>query len=254
MKLPVALMVLSLLPLDADAGAACEARSGAKAGALLELYTSEGCSSCPPADHYFSSLAAHADPARLSLLAFHVNYWDELGWRDRYAQHAFTLRQGRRMAAAGSRTVYTPQLMLAQQVNLRWNQPASVQEAVESALRNDSLVDLHLRAQPQADGWRVDLDALAHPDARDAQLYLALYEDGLVSPVHAGENSGVTLHHDRVVRGLWGPWPLGARHLDVQPPRQAHAASMGLTAFVQDPAGRTLQALSLPLRGCAATP
>jgi len=250
MKLQIALMVLSLLPMEADAAASCEVRSGPQAGALLELYTSEGCSSCPPADRWFSGLAAGADPVQLSLLAFHVDYWDGLGWRDRFAQHAFTLRQGNRVEAGGSTSVYTPQLMLSQQLHLNWSQAASVLDAVHAAQLRPSLVDLHLRANAQAQGWRVDLESLAHPDARGALMYLALYEDGLTSSVRAGENSGVTLHHDRVVRGLWGPWPVGARHLDVQPPAHARAKFLGLTAFVQDEGGRTLQALSLPLAAC----
>jgi hypothetical protein len=189
----------------------------------------------------------------LSLLAFHVDYWDGLGWRDRLAQHAFTLRQGRRVEAGGSRSVYTPQLMLSQQLHLRWSDPAAVQEAIRAAQALPSSVDLQLRAQRHGEGWRVDLDALAHPDAREAQVYLALYENGLASAVDAGENAGTILRHDRVVRGLWGPRPPGTRHLDVNPPSTHAAGDFGLTAFVQDATGRTLQALGLPLRACAAT-
>jgi hypothetical protein len=247
----VALMALSLLPLAANAAPACEARSGAGSGALLELYTSEGCSSCPPADRWFSALAAKADPRRLSLLAFHVDYWDELGWRDRYAQRAFTQRQSRRVGAVGSRTVYTPQVMLSDELNLRWNQDGAITQAIQSAQQAPARADLHLRAQRGPKGWRVDLDALARPGARDSRLYLALYEDGLSSQVRAGENAGALLRHDRVVRGLWGPWLPGARHLDVQAPLGARPAGLGLTAFLQDESGRTLQALSLPLAGCA---
>jgi hypothetical protein len=97
----------------------------------------------------------------------------------------------------------------------------------------------------------VELDALAPPGARNSRLYLALYEDGLTSQVRAGENAGVSLRHDRVVRGLWGPWPLGTRQLDVHPPKGARPRALGFTAFVQDESGHTLQALSLPLADCA---
>jgi hypothetical protein len=90
-----------------------------------------------------------------------------------------------------------------------------------------------------------------------AQLYLALYQNQLTSAVKAGENDGVTLHHDHVVRGLWGPWPVSpagaARSLRITPPKSAKLGQLGLTAFVQDSrTGETLQALSLPLTGCAA--
>jgi hypothetical protein len=129
--------------------------------------------------------------------------------------------------------------------------PAEVEQAIRAAQEKPARADLHLRARGGAQGWRVDLDALAQPGAGAAALYLALYEDGLSSQVRAGENAGSLLRHDRVVRGLWGPWPLGARQLDVRPPTGARPGALGFTAFVQDEAGRTLQALSLPLSVCS---
>ena len=251
----ILMLGMALAPGQASAGATCEARSGPGTGALVELYTSEGCSSCPPADRWFAALAASAKPRDLSLLAFHVDYWDEIGWPDRYAQHAFTLRQSQRVRAGGSRTVYTPQVMVSSQLGLRWNQPEQVAAAIASIQREPAAVSLHLRATPEAQGWMVDLDALPMAGAGGGQFYLALYENALVSAVKSGENAGATLHHERVVRGLWGPWPVSAteatRHLRVTPPPNAKRRDLGLTGFVQDPrTGRTLQALSLPLAAC----
>jgi len=234
----------------------CEAHSGPSTGALVELYTSEGCSSCPPADRWFAQLAASANPRELSLLAFHVDYWDEIGWPDRFAQHAFTVRQSQRVHARGSSTIYTPQVMLSSQLGMRWNQPAQVNAAIASIQRQPATLSLRLRARPESTHWMVDLDALPVAGASAAgQVYLALYENALSSNVKAGENAGVTLHHERVVRGLWGPWPVPAtgasRHLQVTPPAHAKTGKLGLTVFVQDPrTGATLQALSLPLDGC----
>src|SRR5512146_2362025 len=108
--IPSLLLAASLAAAIPSAAPECSARSGAQSGALIELYTSEGCSSCPPADRWLGSLAATADPARLSLLAFHVDYWDELGWPDRFAQAHFTARQRERVRAGGSTTIYTPQV------------------------------------------------------------------------------------------------------------------------------------------------
>jgi hypothetical protein len=238
----------------------CEARSGANTGALVELYTSEGCSSCPPADRWFAKLAASANPRELSLLAFHVDYWDEIGWPDRLAQRAFTLRQSQRVRAGGSTTIYTPQVMLSSQLGLRWNQPAQVAAAIAAIQHKPATLSLRLEARPDSGRWRVDLDASPLTGVAGAgQMYLALYEDGLSSNVRAGENTGLTLHHERVVRGLWGPWPVSAKgsatqHLQVSPPSAARAGKLGLTAFVQNPrTGETLQALSLPLGACASS-
>jgi len=236
----------------------CEAHSGPNTGALIELYTSEGCSSCPPADRWLARLAASANPRDLSLLAFHVDYWDEIGWPDRFAQRAFTLRQSQRVRAGGSTTIYTPQVMLSSQLGLRWNQPAQVAAAIAAIQRRRATLSLQLRTRPESGRWLVELDALPTAGAAGAgQMYLALYEDDLSSNVRAGENEGATLHHERVVRGLWGPWPVSAkggatRQLRVTPPPTAKTGKLGLTAFVQDPrTGETLQALSLPLETCA---
>ncbi len=248
---------MAIAPGLAHASGACQAHSGPRAGVLLELYTSEGCSSCPPADRWFRGLAANADPQQLSLLAFHVDYWDELGWPDRFARHAYTERQSRRVRASGSSTIYTPQVMLSSDLGLHWYQPQAVAEAMTSAQQGRSTVDVALQAQPEGDHWRVSLQAQPlGPIAADAQLFLALYENSIVSAVKSGENGGATLHHDRVVRGFWGPWPVAAtgagKIMQVALPADAHVANTGLTAFVQTArGGETLQALTLALGNCS---
>ena len=97
----------------ADAGAAprdaCTARSAATVPPVVELYTSEGCNSCPPADRWLSKLKA--DPSVVAL-AFHVDYWDRLGWKDRFASAAFTARQAEQQASNGARFSYTPQVVV----------------------------------------------------------------------------------------------------------------------------------------------
>jgi hypothetical protein len=95
------------------AGASCTAHSGSTLVPLVELYTSEGCSSCPPADRWLSATfaAGRREPA-VAVLAFHVDYWDRLGWADRFAAPAFTARQHAAMRANGATFVYTPQVLL----------------------------------------------------------------------------------------------------------------------------------------------
>lgn len=248
---------MALVPGLALSAQVCEARSGASTGALLELYTSEGCSSCPAADRWFGGLAANAEAKGLNLLAFHVDYWDRIGWPDRFAQHAFTERQSQRVRVGGSKTIYTPQVMLSSRLDLRWYKPEQVTAALAEVRRKPAAVALGLRAQPMAGQWQVELNASSVAGASATrEIYLALYENALSSAVKAGENAGTTLRHERVVRGLWGPWPLAAvgatRSLQVTPPKNAKLARLGLTAFVQDEkTGETLQALSLPLVDCA---
>jgi hypothetical protein len=231
---------------------ACEATSGAGTAALVELYTSEGCSSCPPADRWFATLAAKTDPGKLNLLSFHVDYWDSLGWSDRYAQHAFSQRQSARVHATGSAAVYTPQVMLSARPDLRWYRPDDVAKAIASEQARPSQVALKLRAGPAAHGWRVTVDGKPNAGV-EGKLYLALYQDRASTRVAAGENAGSVLTHARVVRKLWGPWPIGAHEVLAVAPEGTKAGAFGLTAFVQDAAGgRTLQALGLPLGSCGA--
>jgi hypothetical protein len=239
----------------ATPGGVCHATTGAQRGALVELYTSEGCSSCPPADRWFAGVAAAADPQKLSLLAFHVDYWDSIGWPDRFGSGAFSKRQHDRVAGVGNKSIYTPQVMFGQRVGFPWGTPAAL-AALHPVNAVPSTLALDLTANPGPGGLNVDLTAMpAAGTLPDAALYLALYEDGLSTQVKAGENEGVLLHHERVVRQLLGPYPLSgaqwSRVLHVAEPGDAHAGRIGLTAFVQTRFGETLQALSLPLGACA---
>ena len=97
----------ALLP-AAAAAQTCELQASAQPPALIELYTSEGCSSCPPADRWLSTLKGRGD---VIALAFHVNYWDRLGWPDRFATSAITDRQHQLAQSSGSSYVYTPQVI-----------------------------------------------------------------------------------------------------------------------------------------------
>jgi hypothetical protein len=249
-------MLIPMIAMAAPAAPTCHAMTGAQRGALVELYTSEGCSSCPPADRWFAQLASTANPTRLSLLAFHVDYWDSIGWPDRFGSGVYSDRQHDRVGNAGSSAVYTPQVMLGQRVGLPWGSSAAL-AALRGVNAQASPLALDLSAMPGAGGLDVSLKVLPTTGVAlpTGALYLALYENGLSSQVKAGENSGVLLHHERVVRQLLGPYPLSgnqwSRVLRVVPPRDARADRLGLTAFVQSRPGDTLQALSLPLDTCA---
>lgn len=258
MKMNLMPMAMMLVTGVAHAGTSCQAQSGPQVTPLLELYTSEGCSSCPPADRWFGRLAKANKPTELSLLAFHVDYWNDIGWPDRFSSAAYTRRQSERVRAGGSSTVYTPQLMLASQLSLRWNNEAAVQAALGAQLLRHADVALHLQAQPAAGHWQVNVQALPGRQlTAGSKLWLALYEDGVSTRVRAGENAGAFLQHERVVRRLWGPWTVDAASpshtIVVAAPKDSKPSNLGLTAFVQNPrSGDTAQSLSLSLASCAA--
>lgn len=167
----------------------CQARSGDKPPAVVELYTSEGCSSCPPADRWFSSIQAGSD---VVALAFHVSYWNHLGWPDRFATPATTERQYAIKAASGSPYVYTPQAVLNGKDWRNWRGQAPGRLP---RITNKEPPALLLRRE----GNQVFADISASTSDKKLAGYWAVLEDGHVSRVKAGENAGSTLKHDHVV-------------------------------------------------------
>ena len=175
------------------AGAVCEARSAAVAPTVVELYTSEGCSSCPPADRWLSGLKGRDN---VLALAFHVTYWDRLGWPDRFATPEATARQHELARLAGSAQVYTPQVVVG---GRDWRDWPKLPKPDASA----APVQLVLSRE----GERITAQ-VASASGGPARFtgYWAVLEDGHQSKVKAGENAGETLNHDHVVR-LFKPVP-----------------------------------------------
>lgn len=229
------LLLICALAIPAAHAATCNTSSGDTRARLLELYTSEGCSSCPPADRWLSQLPQRRD---LVPLAFHVDYWDRLGWKDPFAQAAFSQRQRARNSGLG--WVYTPQLMLDGTDFRGWSRglPEAAREPVQLVL------DMRLTTTQR----QIDVNVAPHfavaAEQRGAQLYLALTESRLVSNVAAGENASRSLRHDHVVRELAGPFDTRATHHRFMLQPEFKQENLGVVAFVLDGRGRTLQALA----------
>lgn len=249
-------VVAALIPGAASAAAgSCAAESGANRVAVLELYTSEGCSSCPPADEWFSALPASGFGAdQVVPLAFHVDYWNHLGWRDRFSDPAYTERQ--RQVSASNRIgfVYTPALALNGKV-FRGLSNRGLREALAAINAQPSPVALAMRAAPAAGSVTVEVDATLRDGAlaADAVVFVALTHNGLSTEVQRGENAGRKLRHDFVVRAWHGPYPLregGAARVSqrLAMAEPAGPAGANLVALVQNRrTGEVLQALALPL-------
>jgi hypothetical protein len=244
-----------LLPLAfaAQVHAECSASSGPQRAALLELYTSEGCSSCPPADRWLSSFAKQGvGHARAVPLALHVDYWDYIGWQDRFAKPAFTSRQ-REMALLGnSRLVYTPQVLLNGRDQRNWRSHERFERELAAINRTPPQAVIRLSVEHRSNVLDLSVEAKVAQEGTHA-LYMAVYENDLVSIVKTGENAGATLHHDFVVRGWLGPFALSSkastsRQQQIEFDQAWKIKSLGIAAFVQNTAtGEVLQAVSLPL-------
>jgi len=235
----------SLLAPTAFAATACLAQSPAAAATVIELYTSEGCNSCPPADQWLSRVKARPG---VVALAFHVDYWDRLGWADRFGSPAHTQRQHAQAALNGARFAYTPQVVVDGVDRKDWPVPAS-----QWLLSRRPVAPVALTLAWEGSALSATVQAAPGAPSRLA-AYWAVTENGHVSAVKAGENAGVTLKHDEVVREYvpvpaWAAQPGASVPLrftpatapDAQHPRE-------VTLVVVDPAtGRPLQALKL---GC----
>jgi len=250
------LVAASSTALPVTAFAACDARSGPKTAALVELYTSEGCSSCPPADQQLSRLRQALDPAAEAVqLALHVGYWDYIGWKDPYAQAAFGERQGWLVRANLRKTAYTPQFFVSGAELRSWQ--GGLRDKVRQLNAQPAAADIRLQASIAPNGMlALNAEATARARTEPAALYLALAESGLASKVTRGENNGVTLAHDHVVREWIGPVRLIAGMARVQHeialPAAWNRTRLEVVAFVQDErSGSVLQALSA--QQCAAS-
>ncbi len=167
--------------------------SGPRQTALIELYTSEGCSSCPPAERWLAGL--RHDPGLWSdfvPVAFHVNYWDNLGWTDRFASREFTARQYALAARWGSGSVYTPCFV---RNGAEWH-PSD-----RTAVEDRTTGVLAATVDPDSGACRVEFSPVEKTPA-DYEAHVALLGAGLVSNVTAGENEGETLRHEFVALAL----------------------------------------------------
>ena len=260
-KLALTLFLPLMCTPDVSGAEACRsgvaANSGAASATLVELYTSEGCDSCPPADKWFSTLSYPRDA--VVPLAFHVDYWDYIGWKDRFAKPAFAQRQRDTVSRQGSRTAYTPQVMLDGRDMRAWSHQSQFQTRVREVSSRTPRASLALDAKVADNTVEAGLLAtVALPvDRADAALFIAVTENNLASRVTAGENKGVLLKHDHVVRELIGPLAVDSkdRALGNFPVRRIvllaqdwKRSDLSLVAFVQNSrTGEVLQALSTPL-------
>ncbi len=248
------ILMLAAPVVPAAAYAQCRATSPDFTIALIELYTSEGCDSCPPADRWFSKMALGPTTARSATLAFHVDYWDRLGWRDRFGNAAFTARQHEEVQRQRGGFAYTPQVLIAGRDFAPWREPAQPEAAIAAANARPPKATIELSAQTRgARAAEVELSVRV-PEARDranARVHVALVQSALVSDVGAGENAGKRLSHDHVVRewrAALKPDAKGEVREHVSFALPADTGPLAIVAFAENAAtGDVLQALTLPL-------
>ena len=214
---------------------------------LVELFTSEGCSSCPPADLLLSRLMQESpiEGVPIVALGFHVDYWDRLGWKDRFSSAAFTERQNQYAAAWKTDRIYTPQAVVDGRFEFVGTDVRRVVGAIaEAGARPHATVKVETAPGPSP-SLRIDVAPPAGA-ALAGEVLLVIAEDNLASEVKAGENANRRLEHMAVVRRIdkvgqlksGQPWSAGA--LAVKLDREWNPGSLRAVVIVQDPKTREI--------------
>lgn len=241
--MPLRRFAFLALALAATIAAAASPASAGPAPVVVELFTSQGCSSCPPADAYLGKLAGRADLVALSL---HVDYWDYIGWQDPFASRRNTQRQRAYAQTLQRSYVYTPQMVIQGRYDVRGNDMAAVEKAIDAARASPGLA---VEIEDRGDGAVVVRVPAADFQGR-ATVWLAGYDRQHTTPVHRGENANKTLTNYNVVRVLTpvGTWTGAAMEIPVSLAGMTEKAVDGCAVIVQpDGMGPILGAAALEL-------
>lgn len=246
MTLFPAILLLSFASLLA--GPAPNAATNAPSPVVVELFTSEGCSDCPPADNLLSAFAADHG-ANVIPLAFHVTYWDNAAWRDRFSDMRYTQRQASYVRDFHIQSAYTPQAV----VDGRFQVVGNDASAVNGAIHRAAAEAMPVAVDVSINGDSAKVAAHSFNPSIGGRVLYAITEDGLSTEVKGGENRSRTLHHNAVVRSLEdaGALDKGAfsRTLRLKLNRGWQRDHLHVVVLVQDATGRILGAASVPLVG-----
>jgi len=186
--------ILAAIGLLAATVAVARAEQGAASPVVVELFTSQGCSSCPPADAILADLARRGD---VIALALHVDYWDYLGWKDVFADPSFTERQKAYARVAGARSVYTPQMVVQGMEHLVGVKPMELGDLIRSHAERGAPVTLSVTRE----GDRLAIRAApAAAAVRPADVHVVSYLPSATTQIERGENAGLTMTYVNIVR------------------------------------------------------
>ena len=260
----VALALISVLltagrEIRLSADRAPDIQPAPKVPVLVELFTSEGCSSCPPADELLTRLDQTQPIAGAEVIALseHVDYWNRLGWTDPFSSAAFSARQEDYARVFDVDGIYTPQMIVDGRVQLVGSNASRAREAISDASRDSkAAVKLSLVSEDTRKGSiTLDVSIASVPQVTTdvADVFLALAESGLRSSVSRGENSGRRLRHTGVVRKLISIGRIDSQKFATQPIERIEKSwnrdNLKAVVFVQErKSRRVLGAASVPLR------
>ncbi|MBV8390978.1 MAG: DUF1223 domain-containing protein [Mucilaginibacter sp.] len=172
-----------------------------KGFAVVELFTSEGCSSCPPADALVAKVQKESADKPVYILAFHVDYWNRLGWKDAFSSHDYSNRQYQYSRWLKSSEVYTPQVIVNGRTEFVGSDENRLRSAIKSGLENSAKTEISLN-NIKVEGDKADIQYHVTGAASNSDLLIALIEKNATTKVKGGENGGRTLSHVQIVSQL----------------------------------------------------
>jgi len=248
------LILLLLLP-QLTIAQAWQGKTGAKQMPVVELFTSEGCGACPPADRWAKSLPNNGfGDDKVVVLGFHIDYLnDRKGWVDRFAKPTFSDRQRQLVLLNLYKTVFTPQIIISGETVHAWERHAN--KLIEAINEFEAEADIDLSVAKTDELYQLTTKTTVRGNANQqhAKLYLAVTEDDITNTAFGGDNRGMTFNHQNLVREWLGPFDLNqtgdtvtTTEISIDPEWQQQ--KLTVVAVVQNlDDGFVLQALPVPL-------
>jgi hypothetical protein len=209
--------------------------TGADKGfAVVELFTSEGCSSCPPADAVVAKIEKESAGKPIYILAFHVDYWNRLGWKDGFSSAAYSQRQNQYARWLNLSSVYTPQIVVNGRTEFVGSEEGTLRNAIRTNLAKDAVAQISL-TNIKINQNKVDLQYQTQGRIGNAILLLAVIQKNAQTKVERGENAGHTLSHVQIVRGIESISLKGDKgQASIELPKGFDAHGAEIIAFVQN--------------------
>jgi len=210
--------------------------------ALIELFTSEGCSSCPAADEALEETQKMYSDKDVLIVGYHVDYWDKLGWKDIFSDASFTQRQEYYSNIFHLNSIYTPQVVVNGRKEFIGSNKSKLVSSIEEQLNERSAVSIKLNVVQYTEG-KIDVHYSAEGvDAKKEQAILVLVQKMATNEIKKGENNGRTLHHINIVRNIFY-LPLKEKTTNFRLPAGLQKEDVFVAGFIQDKRSGSIKAM-----------
>ena len=209
--------------------------------AVVELFTSEGCSSCPPADELMAKLQQNNKDKNIYFLAYHVDYWDRLGWKDQFSSNDFTIRQQPYQDWLKLFVMYTPQFIINGSAEFAGYNETALTHKIAEALKTNQTETLQITVATSKDSIAIDFKT--NTLQKNSSLFIAVVQKHGTTKVERGENSGNILHHVQIARQLKSfPLPEKEGKVNLALPSLFNTKDFELIGFIQNTETGTISA------------